>query len=43
MDYFREDELARIERERAGGITSAEVVRLFEARGARLSEATFRK
>jgi DNA-binding transcriptional MerR regulator len=43
MDYLREDELTRIERERAGGITSAEVVRLFEARGARLSEATFRK
>ena len=43
MDYFREDELTRIERERAVGITSAEVVRMFEARGARLSEATFRK
>ena len=43
MDFLREEELARIERERAGGITSAEVVRLFEARGARLSEATFRK
>ena len=43
MDYLREDELTRIERERAGGITSAEVVRLFEARGAKLSEATFRK
>jgi DNA-binding transcriptional MerR regulator len=43
MDYLREEELTRIERERAVGITSAEVVRLFEARGARLSEATFRK
>ena len=43
MEYLREDELTRIERERAGGITSAEVVRLFEARGAKLSEATFRK
>jgi DNA-binding transcriptional MerR regulator len=43
MEYLREDELTRIERERAAGITSAEVVRLFEARGAKLSEATFRK
>lgn len=33
----------RIERERAAGITSAEVVRFFEARGVRLSAATFRK
>jgi DNA-binding transcriptional MerR regulator len=36
-------EIARVERELARGITSREVVRLFEARGARLSEATFRK
>src|SRR5512136_1581922 len=36
-------EIGRLERERAGGITSREVVRIFEARGARLSEATFRK
>ena len=36
-------EIARVEREQALGITSREVVRLFEARGARFSEATFRK
>src|SRR5512147_1896244 len=37
------DEIARLEREHAAGITSGEVVRVFEARGARLSAATFRK
>src|SRR3990172_5596764 len=36
-------EIGRIERERARGVTSREVVQLFEARGARLSAATFRK
>ena len=36
-------DVARIERERAGGVTSREIVRLFEGRGARLSAATFRK
>jgi len=36
-------EVTRIERERAGGVTSREIVRLFERRGARLSAATFRK
>ncbi len=36
-------EIARVEREQARGITSREVVRLFESRGARFSEATFRK
>jgi DNA-binding transcriptional MerR regulator len=36
-------EIARVEREQARGITSREVVRLFEGRGARFSEATFRK
>jgi DNA-binding transcriptional MerR regulator len=36
-------EIARVEREQALGITSREVVRLFEAKGARFSEATFRK
>ena len=36
-------EIERLERERADGISSREVVELFEARGARLSEATFRK
>src|SRR5574341_1052542 len=37
------DEIERIERERAVGITSREVVRLFESKGARLSGSTFRK
>ncbi len=36
-------EIDRVERERAAGITSREVVELFGARGARVSEATFRK
>jgi DNA-binding transcriptional MerR regulator len=44
MDYILPlDEIARLEREHALGISSGEVVRLFEARGARLSAATFRK
>jgi DNA-binding transcriptional MerR regulator len=40
---LRQAEVTRIERERAAGVTSREVVRLFERRGARLSAATFRK
>jgi DNA-binding transcriptional MerR regulator len=36
-------DLARLERERRGGVTSREVVQLFQRRGARLSAATFRK
>lgn len=36
-------DLARVERERVRGVTSREVVTLFQARGARLSPATFRK
>jgi DNA-binding transcriptional MerR regulator len=36
-------EIARVERQQTLGITSREVVRLFEAKGARFSEATFRK
>src|SRR5512138_2328296 len=43
MDVLPEPEIERVERERAAGISSAEVVRLFESRGARLSAATFRK
>ena len=43
MDYLQAIEIDRVERERAAGITSGEVVRLFEGRGARLSAATFRK
>jgi DNA-binding transcriptional MerR regulator len=36
-------EIERLERERAAGISSRDVVRLFEQNGARLSAATFRK
>ena len=44
MDFLLPpSEIGRLERERAGGITSREVVRIFESRGARLSESTFRK
>src|SRR5512140_1631437 len=43
MDYLDLAEIERVERERAAGITSGEVVRIFESRGARLSESTFRK
>ena len=44
MDFLvSQAEIGRLERERAGGITSREVVRIFESRGARLSESTFRK
>jgi DNA-binding transcriptional MerR regulator len=43
VEYFRDHEIARLERERPAGITTGEVVRMFEARGARLSAATFRK
>jgi len=43
MDLLTDIELAQLERERAAGITSVEVVRLFEAKGARLSASTFRK
>jgi DNA-binding transcriptional MerR regulator len=43
MDFLDLIEIERIERERAAGITSGEVVRLFESKGARLSAATFRK
>jgi len=44
MDFLLQPgEVERIEQERAGGISSREVVRLFESRGAKLSESTFRK
>src|SRR6266702_2354676 len=36
-------DLARLESGRARGVTSREVVKLFQGRGARLSAATFRK
>jgi DNA-binding transcriptional MerR regulator len=40
---LRDDEIARLERDRAAGITSGEVVSLFAEKGVRLSAATFRK
>lgn len=43
MDYLDVTEIEHVERERAAGITSGEVVRLFESKGARLSASTFRK
>jgi DNA-binding transcriptional MerR regulator len=44
MDFLLSPrDVARLRRQHAGGITSREVVRLFESRGARLSESTFRK
>jgi DNA-binding transcriptional MerR regulator len=43
MDFFTEAELEQLERHLAAGITSGEVVRRFEAKGARLSASTFRK
>jgi DNA-binding transcriptional MerR regulator len=43
MYLLERTDLERLERERAAGITSGEVVRLFESKGARLSAATFRK
>jgi DNA-binding transcriptional MerR regulator len=43
MDYPDLTEIERVEREWAAGITSSEVVRLFESKGARLSASTFRK
>jgi DNA-binding transcriptional MerR regulator len=44
MEYLLQpDEIERVERQSASGITSREVVRLFEAKGAKLSESTFRK
>ena len=43
MDFLGIAEIERIETERAAGISSGEVVRIFEARGAKLSASTFRK
>src|SRR5689334_19896466 len=40
---LRSADIERIERDRAAGITTGEVVRLFESKGARLSASTFRK
>src|SRR5512137_2891212 len=44
MDFILSpSDVARLRRQHVAGITSREVVRLFESRGARLSESTFRK
>ena len=43
MDLLDLTEIEQVERDRAAGITSGEVVRLFESKGARLSPSTFRK
>jgi len=44
MDFLiRQGDLERIERERTAGISSREVVALFQSRGAKLSASTFRK
>jgi DNA-binding transcriptional MerR regulator len=43
MQLLSDVELLHLERDRSAGITSVEVVRLFEAKGARLSASTFRK
>ncbi len=44
MEFLlRPEELEHVERELSPGITSREVVRLFESKGARLSASTFRK
>ncbi len=43
MDFLDLSEIERIEAARPAGITTGEVVRLFEGRGARLSASTFRK
>ena len=40
---LRHADIERIEREAVRGVTSTQVVKLFAARGARLSAATFRK
>jgi DNA-binding transcriptional MerR regulator len=43
MRLLRTDEIERIERDHAAGISARQVVRLFQERGMRLSEGTFRK
>jgi len=43
MEILSDAEIEQVERDRAAGITSSEVVRLFESKGARLSASTFRK
>jgi DNA-binding transcriptional MerR regulator len=41
--WFERGEIERVERERAAGVTTGDVVRLFASKGVRLSAATFRK
>lgn len=43
MRLLEEADLQRIERENPRGLTSARIVAIFEERGVRLTEATFRK
>src|SRR5678809_755368 len=43
MDYLDPGELARIESEFARGLSAGAIVEIFPPKGARLSEATFRK
>jgi DNA-binding transcriptional MerR regulator len=43
MRLLEEADLQRIERENPRGLTSARIVQIFEERGVRLTEATFRK
>ncbi len=43
MDILRPDEIERIERDYAVGISARVIVDIFRPRGVRLSEATFRK
>lgn len=42
-DVFSSRELEEIERSHRGGISSSQVLRLFQEKGVKLSEATFRK
>lgn len=42
-DFLSERDLMEIERSNPDGLTSAQIIKIFQARGARLSEATFRK
>lgn len=43
MQRIPDDELDRIEREKRGGITSAEILDVFASHGVKFSEATLRK
>jgi DNA-binding transcriptional MerR regulator len=43
IELLRPDELEQIERDHAQGVSAPFIVHVFETRGARLSQATFRK